>query len=53
MPDISMCSNTECPLAEDCYRNALSGTKPSSYQSMCYFEPEDGGLCDMFMKVWK
>lgn len=28
MPDISMCSTTECPLAASCYRSPKSGTRP-------------------------
>ena len=38
MPDISMCSVTDCPLAERCYRHTA---QPSMWQS--YFVPEARG----------
>jgi hypothetical protein len=37
MADITMCSNTACPVRGDCYRACA---KPSEYQSWVRFEPE-------------
>ena len=52
MPDITMCTNKECPLSNSCWRfNAPS----SQYQSVQKFEPKtDKGLdeveCDFYIK---
>lgn len=49
MPDISMCSNKECPLREGCYRFLAT---PSEYwQSYCRFEPNKSGECTMYWPV--
>ena len=53
MPDITMCSNVKCPLARECYRSELSGTRPSSWQSMSVFDTNEDGECDYFMEKKK
>ena len=35
MPDIAMCSNDDCPLADKCYRHEA---EPSDWQSYANFE---------------
>lgn len=52
MPDISMCTNTSCPLADKCYRVQA---EPSFWQAYTPFEyrvAEDGVEYDEFMEVW-
>ena len=51
MPDISMCAAENCPVAEQCYRNAASGTVPDDMQSYMRFEPELGEKCCGFWPV--
>jgi len=49
MPDISLCKNYICPLAEQCYRFTA---KPDEYfQAYSEFEPDDDGNCDYFMAI--
>jgi hypothetical protein len=44
MPDISMCSNDECPLSKTCYR---FNAKPSEYrQSYTRFTPKIDEVLD-------
>ncbi len=51
MPDISMCASKTCPVAERCYRNAASGTKPEEFlQSYMWFELE-GEACSGFWPI--
>ena len=51
MPDITMCDNTECPLAESCLRNERSGTVPDQYhQSWTHFAPDKDGKC--YAQYW-
>lgn len=57
MPDISKCTNDQCPIREKCYRFT---SEPNEYgQSYSYFTPtvterNDGGKdiisCGMFLK---
>lgn len=53
MPDISMCENTACPKARECYRNPKSGTRPDKYHQAWFvnlpFDPKDG--CGYFWQV--
>jgi hypothetical protein len=46
MPDISMCSNKECPIREECYRFMV---KPGINQSYSLFEFDKEEGCDYFM----
>jgi len=54
MPDITMCSNVQCPLREDCYRFSAI---PSEYrQAYSEFKPYDEGgdiKCDYQIKIKK
>lgn len=46
MPDISMCTSVTCSLANTCYRNELSGTKPSEYRQAYFMGlTEEGEDC--------
>jgi len=48
LADISYCSNTECPLADSCFRADLS-TAPEYHISMAHFEPDkETGKCDYY-----
>lgn len=56
MPDISMCTNKQCPLRGDCYR--AQAVPDSVWQSYSKFEPrlESNGkveeiLCDYFIPI--
>jgi hypothetical protein len=49
MPDISLCKNYMCPLAEQCYRFTAP---PSEFRQVYHdFEPDDEGNCDHFIPV--
>ena len=48
MPDISMCSCPDCPLAWKCYRAQAT---PSEWQSMTCFKPNEDGTCDDYWPV--
>lgn len=53
MPDITMCTNDECPLRESCYRYMA---KPSEYmQSYAVFEWKAGKKgkvdCEYYVKI--
>jgi len=54
MPDISMCTNNECPLKETCYRFKAM---PSHWQAYSSFTPikddKDQYTCDYFMKIYE
>lgn len=58
MPDITMCSNDDCPLAKKCYRHEA---KMSPRQSVSRYEPRTGKLvgghdvvdCDDFWQLCK
>ena len=52
MPDITMCSDHNCPQKEDCYRY---NAKPSEY-SQSYFvgsPREENNKCDYFWEMKK
>lgn len=51
MPDISMCSNDECPLVKKCYRHEAEPTP--MMQAYSEFTPDDDGECEYFMEIWK
>lgn len=52
MPDISMCDSATCPLAKTCYRNKLSGTRPSEYRQAFFMGlKEDGEDCRYYWKT--
>lgn len=48
MPDISMCTNSACPLSKDCYRHMAV---PSFWQAYAGFAPGEDGSCDWFMPI--
>lgn len=60
--DITMCDSSICPLKSKCYRNPISGTKPSEFrQSWFMFDPSSDSYklsgietdeCKYFMKKW-
>lgn len=46
MADITMCSGTDCPQKESCYRFTA---KPSEYRQSYFMEaPIKDGKCDMY-----
>ena len=49
MADISMCTNTSCPLFKECFR---AQAKPSTWQSYTRFEHKDG-KCEDFINKHK
>lgn len=51
MPDISMCSGLNCPLAEKCYRKMA---KPGSRQSFFVTPPYDHSInkCAYFAPIY-
>ena len=52
MPDISMCDSTTCTLANTCYRNEQSGTKPSEYRQAYFFGlVEEGDQCKHYWPI--
>ena len=53
MPDISMCTQTQCPNAGHCYRVQAT---PSEYQSMSAFDyvvDKSGVRCEHYMPMRK
>jgi hypothetical protein len=51
MPDISMCTNKDCPLKETCYRFKAI---PDKYrQSYGGFAPDDKGECKYYWPLKK
>ena len=47
MPDITKCTNSQCPLANSCYRAQCN---PNEHcQSYAYFEPNKQGKCEMWI----
>lgn len=48
MPDITMCSNSECPFRNHCYRFRAV---PSEYQSYTRFEPDADGRCESYIEI--
>lgn len=51
MPDISMCLNKECSLAENCWRfNAPPDRVAQSYQD---FQQDDEGNCEHYLPMDK
>jgi hypothetical protein len=56
MPDITMCLDYMCPLANSCRRSEFSGTKPGSDRQPYFMtsprgESQRGKLCDYYSKV--
>lgn len=50
MPDITICTNETCPLADSCYR--FTATPNGKYQSFAFFNPvkeETSYTCEMFI----
>lgn len=45
MPDITKCTNEECPLKETCYRYTV---EPDEYQSYAKFEITKNGSCENY-----
>lgn len=48
MPDISMCSNGDCPSRESCYR--YRAVPNPDWQSYSHFEPDKDG-CPWFCAI--
>ena len=49
MPDITMCMNHSCPMADTCYRNQA---KPDKYrQSWSNFNPDDEPECRYYWSM--
>jgi hypothetical protein len=48
MPDISMCQNNKCPKRLTCYR--FIAIPDELLQAYSYFEPEENGECDGYLK---
>ena len=47
MPDITMCTNSKCPVRKSCYRCIAP---PSTQQSYTFFKVEDGKVvCKHYM----
>lgn len=48
MPDITMCGDMDCPMANNCYRNEKSGTKPNPYRQSFFMDSprKEDGTCD-------
>ena len=51
MPDITMCTNLDCPMSNECYRSRAAPTEGS--QSFAHFEPISPTECENFMEIWK
>ena len=49
MPDISMCENKNCHLANNCWR--FNATPDRVAQSYADFEPDDEGNCDFYIDM--
>jgi hypothetical protein len=49
MPDISMCTNTQCPLSNECYR--YRATPNLEWQAYGGFKPNEDGTCDHFIEM--
>jgi hypothetical protein len=49
MPDISMCSNENCPSKKKCYRFCAVPTP--FRQSYAFYEPDESGRCDSFIEL--
>jgi len=52
MPDISLCTNTDCPLKEVCYRQtAVPNPYRQSYSKFKLVKDEEKGVayCEMFI----
>ena len=49
MPDITMCSNNECPQKANCYR-FMAEASPF-WQSYSKFELTEDGKCNYFWKM--
>lgn len=48
MPDISMCSNSNCVIRESCYRYRAI---PDNYQTIAMFGPDKNGLCKYYWNI--
>lgn len=49
MPDLTMCSNAECPLRGACYR--FRAVPNPRHQSYSLFQPNDHNACDYFEEI--
>jgi hypothetical protein len=49
MPDISMCTNDECPLNKTCYR--YRATPNPHRQSYAGFKPDENGECEYYWEI--
>jgi len=51
MPDITMCSSTDCKLRFKCDRSKDSGTRPSEVQAWCDYYKSGGIWIDEYEKL--
>ncbi len=54
MPDITMCTNSDCPIAKECYRQTC--TPNEYYQSYMYVTPiikDDKVECEFYIEPFK
>lgn len=50
MPDITMCTQDDCPVMGKCYRHEATPTP--GRQSFAIFEPTGPDGCDSFLPIW-
>lgn len=50
MPDLSMCTQDECPSKSICYRHEA---KPGMWQYYSVFYPDETGKCSDFLEIHK
>ena len=51
MPDITLCTNDDCPKKWNCYRYLCVSESPR--QSYALFEPDKNGNCDFYREIKK
>jgi len=49
MPDLTMCSNVECPIRGFCYR--FRAVPDPHHQSYSHFKPNYHNVCDYFEEI--
>lgn len=49
MPDLTICTNAECPKASRCYRHNAPSSGPA--QSRALLKPEADGSCNFFLPL--
>ena len=51
MPDITLCTNNDCPMQKQCKRHQSQWEKLSNWQSMGFFEPVSEMECDYKIEI--